>query len=98
MIQGHRTKTLQPYDKLLRAFKYFDALDEVLKRPFNPVVIVSMLDELVHRDGVRSALANRDENTLEPLLVFLHKYISNPKYSSRLIDVSNILLGINLLM
>jgi U3 small nucleolar RNA-associated protein 15 len=92
VIQGKRTKTLQQYDKLLRAFRYGDALDAVIHLK-NPIVVASMLDELVHRDGIRIAMANRDEDTLEPLLQFVIKHISNPKYATKLIDIGNIVLG-----
>ena len=40
-----------------------------------------------------SALANRDELSLLPLLRFLQSHISNPRFSHLLIDVVNLLLG-----
>ena len=46
-----------------------------------PLVVVSLLEELVTRNGMRRALSGRDEGRLEPLMSFLIKYIANPRYS-----------------
>jgi U3 small nucleolar RNA-associated protein 15 len=52
-----------------------------------------MIEELLRRDGLTIALSGRNEETLEPIISFLTQHITNPRYSSMLIDVSNILLG-----
>ena len=56
--------------------------------------INSLLEELIRRDGLKIALSGRDEFTLEPFLSYLIKYISQPRYTKILIDVSNVLLDI----
>ena len=44
--------------------------------------------------GLRTALAGRDELRLVPVMEFILKYISNPRYASLLIDVSFMILDI----
>ena len=52
-------------------------------RPKNakPLAIVAVLEELSVRNGLSIALAGRNESSLEPLLSFATKYISNPRYA-----------------
>lgn len=59
----------------------------------HPVVVVSLLDELLQRDCLHAALSNRDEVSLEPLLHFLIKQITNPHYTMLLHRVANAVLG-----
>ena len=51
-----------------------------------------MIKELIHRDGLLTALSGRDEHGLEPLVRFLFKHISNPSYSRLLIDIAELVL------
>ena len=55
-----------------------------------------MITELVRRDGLVAALSGRNEDGIVPFLAFLHKYITNPAYSSILIDVGSVVLGMSL--
>jgi U3 small nucleolar RNA-associated protein 15 len=84
--KGKGKHTLDPYDRMLRKFKYSAALDAALETT-RPAVIVGMLRELLHRGGLLIALGGRDETTLEPLLVFLVNYVAAPQYSALLITV-----------
>ena len=45
----------------------------------------------MRRNGLRIALSGRDEVTLEPFVAYLIKYISNPRYTKLLLDVSQCL-------
>lgn len=94
-MEQKKLKTLTKYEKLLKQFKYSEALDQCLTKPANPTVVVSMLDELFHRDAILNALSNRTEESLEEIMRFLNKYIHNPKYSRVLIDTFMIILGID---
>lgn len=53
-----------------------------------------MLEELSKRRGLRQALANRDEDSLEPILSFTVRYITKPQFSSLLIAVADLLCDI----
>ena len=79
---------LKPYDKALRAFNYKQALDEALETR-QPLIAVSMLEELGRREGLTIALSGRDEASLEPLLSFLVKYVCVPTLAATLIDTCN---------
>jgi hypothetical protein len=54
--------------------------------------VASVLEELVQRSALDGALSNRDEESLEPLLAFLNRYITNPRFAPLLIDVCTELL------
>jgi U3 small nucleolar RNA-associated protein 15 len=84
-----RHKRIQPYDRALRKFDYKKALNEALDTR-SPVIVASMLEELRLRVGLKRALGERDEESLEPLLAFLIKYVTDPKYASLLIQVCTI--------
>src|SRR5689334_18800431 len=77
---------------MLKRFQYHDALDAALETK-RAVVICTVLDELVQRSALRLALSSRDDRTLQPLLKFMLKTLTNPRYATLLIDVANIVLG-----
>lgn len=93
-IKANKKQKLKSYDKLLKAFKYHEALDAVLETR-NPTLVVAMLEELINRDGLYVALSGRDEMNLEPILSFLVKYTTNPAYSSFLSTVCEKVLTIH---
>ncbi len=120
-----KKRSLKSYDKLLKKFKYAEALDAVLtvrtlivkhtayspthysltlpshthththtpQGQFRPVVVVSLLNELVQREGLQIALSGRDDQALKPILEFASRNISNPRYTSLLISVAEVILG-----
>ena len=47
----------------------------------------------MHRDGLRSALAGRDDVLLEPVLRFLVKYVSDPRFGQLVCDIATLVLG-----
>lgn len=53
----------------------------------------ALLEELIHRDGLPIALANRHDLSLEPILRFLVKHITNPRYCVLAADVATVLIG-----
>jgi len=82
---------LQPYDEALRKFRYGDALDAALATR-DPAVVLAVLAQLDRRGGLHAALANRDEDRLEPLLAFLAAHVATPPYAARLIPVVHLAL------
>lgn len=91
LVETERTIGLRPYEKHLKLFNYQLALDTALKSR-NPLVVVTVLEELCRRSGLTIALTGRDENSLEPILSFAAKYISNPRYSKLIVQVTHKLL------
>ncbi|KAJ7507862.1 WD40 repeat-like protein [Mycena galericulata] len=60
-VESRRAKRLRDYDRLLKSFKYSAALDSVLRKQVPPTTTFSLIQELIHRDGLRIALAGRDD-------------------------------------
>lgn len=54
---------------------------------------MSVLHELAQRSGLQAALSNRDDVGLRKLLKFISQHITNPRYTSLLVDVSEVILG-----
>ncbi|CAM9092441.1 unnamed protein product [Chrysoparadoxa australica] len=86
-----KLESLKPYDKALRKFKYKESLDKALKTR-NPVIVVTVLEALDQRQGLHIALRGRDEVTLEPILSFLLRYVTAPKYAPLLLEVTSVVL------
>ncbi len=53
----------------------------------NPLIVVTVLEELCRRSGLTIALSGRDETSLEPLLAFSSKHVSHPRYSRLIVQV-----------
>ncbi|KAJ3328410.1 snoRNA-binding rRNA-processing protein [Blyttiomyces sp. JEL0837] len=92
LVEAKKKNSLKRYDRLLQKFQYGQALDMVLETKQNPVVVVSLLEDLVHRNGLRIALGGRDDIALEAVTRFVVRHISNPKYATLLIHVTNVIL------
>ncbi|KAF8736471.1 hypothetical protein AX14_000268 [Amanita brunnescens Koide BX004] len=91
-VESRRTKRLKDYDKLLKGFKYSAALDAVLRKQVPPTTTFSLIQELIHRDGLRSALAGRDDVLLEPILRLLVKYVSDSRFGQLVCDITTLVL------
>ncbi|KCV69060.1 hypothetical protein H696_04480 [Fonticula alba] len=62
--------------------------------PASPLVVISLLEELVQRSALQQTLLNRSDTDLLPLFQFIIRHIDNPRYSSLLIDVASMLLDL----
>lgn len=100
-VQSERSARLKPYEQFLKKFQYQQTLDAVLSTK-NPLIIITILEELCHRSGLTIALSGRDEVTLEPLMSFIVRYITAPRYSTliaqiahRVLDLYGSVLGIS---
>eukprot|EP01134_Creolimax_fragrantissima_P004839 CFRG4839T1 len=92
-VEIRRKKRLAEYDVYMKRFQYGNALDSALANG-RPVIVVSLIEELAHRDGLKIAVSGRDEVALTPLLQFLVKNVANPRYSSLLLEVTNMVLDV----
>lgn len=88
-----KQRKLNKYNHALKQFRYAEALDEVLSTR-HPKNIAGVLEELGKRRGLAHALSNRDEETLEPLLRYVTRYIKKPEYTSTLVGVAHILIDV----
>ena len=88
----HKAK-LQPYDKLLKEFSYRAALDAGLATR-QPGVVAALLEEMIARGALDVGLSGRDDVSLEPLMAFLIKYVSKPRFSKLLVKVCERVLSL----
>ena len=92
-------KKLQPWQKCLREGKYGRALDLVLvpeggKGRFTVEDAITLMTALRHRSALRTALANRHEGQLLPVLHWCLKYIAHPRNLGLVYDVLLMLLDL----
>ena len=91
VVNKPNSAKLAGFDKALKRFRYHDALDAALADG-SPEVVVSVVEELVQRNGLRISLQGRDQSTLQPLIGFLARQITQPPWAPTLIGVANLLL------
>ncbi|SCV72504.1 BQ2448_4041 [Microbotryum intermedium] len=89
-----KKKKLMEWDRMLKDFRYGDALDSVLRKGITAPTTFALLEELIHRDGLTIALAKRNDLSLEPILKFLVQHITNPRHCILASDVANVLIEI----
>lgn len=68
-------------------------LIEVWYQGITAATTFALFTELIHRDGLPIALANRQDLSLEPVLNFLIKHITSPRYCITAADVATVLIG-----
>lgn len=85
------------YDHWLRKYEYVKCLEYVLK-PYiiskNPHVTISVLQELIHRKGLKRAITGKKNSLTLRLCKFITKFLSEHRFMRVLIDVANILLDV----
>jgi len=94
-VHKQRKHKLQPYETHLKRFEYKLALNSALQSK-NPEVILALIEELVARQGLHMALANRSEPELLILISFLTWKIADHRYSDVLVEVARILIDMYL--
>lgn len=90
-VDARSAQKLTSFDKALKSFKYHEAFDAALQDG-SPEVVVSVVEELVQRNGLRIALQGRNQQTLQPVVAFLARQITSAPFSEVLIGVANLLL------
>ncbi|GAA6012529.1 hypothetical protein JCM10207_009032 [Rhodosporidiobolus poonsookiae] len=93
-VSRERKRKLQEWDKMLKNFRYGDALDSVMRPDTTPATAFALMEELIRRDGLPIALANRHDLSLEPVLAFLVKHITSPRFCTLAVDIATVLIDI----
>ncbi|RSH85203.1 hypothetical protein EHS25_005010 [Saitozyma podzolica] len=93
-VETRRRDKLKEYDRMLKAFKYSAALDAGLNKNVRPSTTFALIQELIHRDGLRIALSGRDETTLEPILVFLVRHVTDPRFGELASEVAGVIIDL----
>lgn len=81
-----KKKREDAYSHYLRQFKFSEALDAALASN-NEQTIMTIMREILYRGGMKIALSNRDETTLEPLMTFLINALPNPNNTKILVEI-----------
>lgn len=84
---GERKPKLRPWDLALKAFNHGAALDAALASP-KAFVTAAVMRELTARQALTAAVSGRTEEALEPLLSFLVRHITQPRYAALCADVT----------
>ncbi|EEP81279.1 conserved hypothetical protein [Uncinocarpus reesii 1704] len=82
-----KRKKEKAWEHDLRKGRYAASLDQVLAAG-NQITVVTLLTALRHRAALRTALSGRDEVTLQPILKWVHKSISDPRLVDLCVEVS----------
>jgi len=91
----NRQKKPAPWQHSLRTGKYGLALDQTLgHQPFVNEDVLTLLTALRHRSALRSALANRTERELMPVLRWVLKNIGTPRHLNIIYDVLLLLMDL----
>ncbi|KAK9474421.1 WD40-repeat-containing domain protein [Dipodascopsis tothii] len=72
-----KSKKLRQYERYINAFQWGDALDCAFRAGTPIELTITILDELKRRGKARVSLLNRDEATLEPLMRWAVRNISD---------------------
>lgn len=80
MVKRRPRPNLRKHDKLLQRFEYTRALDTVLENCELPLII-SVMEELMARDAIRTALGGRSYTRLVPIIRIVTDNITNPKFT-----------------
>ena len=97
VVQSKRKPKLQKFEKFLRSFQYSAALDSSLADNMHPPTVIALLEELILRgDGLKIALSARDDASLEPIIVFIERYILNPRYTDVLGQAFDMILSMSI--
>lgn len=81
LIAKQKEAALASFDRLLRKFRYREALDAAIATK-RPEVVTTVVEELAARAGINAALSGRDSSTLVPLLDQLRRMVSDPRYAA----------------
>lgn len=96
LVREENKQIMGKYDVCLRKFQYSKALDEVMK-PYvmnkQPHVTVALLLELMRRQGLKQALAGRENKSLVNILKFLIRHIGSIRFGRVILHVTNVLMG-----
>ncbi|KAI9925566.1 hypothetical protein MW887_005947 [Aspergillus wentii] len=96
VIEGQdrkKRKAEQSWEYELRKARYSAALDQVLNSN-DKTAQLTLLTALRHRSALRAALQGRDEVTLQPVLQWVHRNITEPRLVNFSVEVAMNVLDI----
>lgn len=97
VVEAPTKGTLKNYDVSLRKFEYSKALDQVMSRfcvNRTPQVTVALMQELLKRNGLVQAFANRTQDSLARLVTFFNKYVTDTRFTRVLLDIIDVFIEV----
>ncbi|KAL3468567.1 UTP15 C terminal-domain-containing protein [Aspergillus heterothallicus] len=91
--EARKRKKEKGWELDLRKGRYAAALDQVLSKP-EKIAQLTLFTELRHRSALRAALQGRDEVTLQPVLQWVYKHITEPRLVGLSVEVAMNVLDI----
>jgi U3 small nucleolar RNA-associated protein 15 len=67
--------------------------DGLIIQGLSAPLVFAVITELIHRDALHTALSGRDDLSLAPILRFLLKHITDPRFGVTACDVLNVIIG-----
>ncbi|OCT52830.1 U3 small nucleolar RNA-associated protein 15 [Cladophialophora carrionii] len=90
IVEGNvrsKQKKLHPWERELHKGRYREALDVAL-RGSDTLTMVTLLNNLRYRSALRTALEDRTESDLQPIIQWVWKNISNTAFVSLCVEIS----------
>lgn len=93
VMKEYRRPKLADYDRSLQKFNHGEALDQAVNTG-KPIIVTSVVEELMTRGALTGALAGRDPQSLNPILGVIQRNIRKPLYTKRLTQLLNAIVDI----
>lgn len=93
VMKDYRKAELKDYDKSLQKFAHGDAIDQAVATR-SPSVVISVVQELLTRGVLTSALAGHNQSSLDSILGVIQRNIRKPLYTNRLAQLLNAILDV----
>ena len=96
IIEGNdreKPKKVARWERSLQKGKYASALDQVLEER-HLISTMTLLTALRHRSAMRMALSNRDDVSLQPILMWVCKFVTDPRYVPMCVDVGILIMDL----
>ncbi|KAI5282351.1 hypothetical protein KEM54_002815 [Ascosphaera aggregata] len=90
---GHKKRNERAWEVDLRKGRYYAALDAVLAGN-DKISTITLLTALRHRAALHTALKNRDEITLQPVIKWVYRNITDPRLAEICVEVAMHVLDI----
>lgn len=90
IIEGNdrsKRKKAKEWEHLLHKGRYAEALDQTLTAG-DSMTIITLLTTLRHRSALRASLDGRDENTLQPIMRWVYRNISQTSFVPLCVEVA----------
>lgn len=88
-----RPKKVARWERSLQKGEYAAALDQVLEEG-HLTSTMTLLTALRHRSAMRTALSNRDDVSLQPILMWVCKFVTDPRYVPMCVDVGMLIMDL----